>query len=190
MIREELILDRVRGKKVLDVGSVGQTNAYNLFSLMKSHCASIVGVDLPECEQTLKKSFNCELEDMMGDGDAKIVFANMESAALDEKFDVIVLGDVIEHVFNPGKLLSNLREHLNDDGELIITTPNAKWPTVFCKPNPTHVLWHDRYTLAYLLEQHDLRVKHWRYYFGNKPHYSLWKKFLVWRQGLYFVAVK
>ncbi len=40
------------------------------------------------------------------------------------KFDVIVLTEVIEHIFDPDNLIENAIKLLNDHGILIITTPN------------------------------------------------------------------
>jgi len=41
-----------------------------------------------------------------------------------EKFDYILLLDVLEHVLNPQKLLKQSKQKLNHDGKLIITLPN------------------------------------------------------------------
>jgi methionine biosynthesis protein MetW len=41
-----------------------------------------------------------------------------------EKFDFILLLDVLEHVANPEKLLSEAKEKLNSTGKIIITMPN------------------------------------------------------------------
>ena len=43
---------------------------------------------------------------------------------LGEKFDTVVMGDVIEHVENPVNLVRFAIRHLNDDGKVIVKTPN------------------------------------------------------------------
>ena len=43
---------------------------------------------------------------------------------LGEKFDTVVLGDVIEHVNNPVDLIRFAKRHLNPGGEIIAKTPN------------------------------------------------------------------
>ena len=43
---------------------------------------------------------------------------------LGEKFDVVNIGDVIEHVSNPLKLLEFAKRHLNQNGQIIVRTPN------------------------------------------------------------------
>lgn len=48
--------------------------------------------------------------------------ANAEDFYLGEKFDFVTLVQVIEHVSNPGLVLDNIREHLFDEGILIMST--------------------------------------------------------------------
>ncbi len=55
--------------------------------------------------------------------------ANLEIDALsgflnDEKFDVIVCADVLEHLRNPGEILSGLKNHLKPEGYLVTSIPN------------------------------------------------------------------
>lgn len=49
-----------------------------------------------------------------------------ESLRLGEKFDVVIAGEIIEHLPNPGRFLERARAHLADGGELIVTVPNAR----------------------------------------------------------------
>lgn len=42
-----------------------------------------------------------------------------------EKFDYIILADVLEHTFDPKKILKELKDFLNDDGKIIISLPNT-----------------------------------------------------------------
>lgn len=49
-----------------------------------------------------------------------------ESDFPEQYFDIITLWDVIEHIPNPGPLLSYLNKILKDDGVLFIHTPNIK----------------------------------------------------------------
>ncbi len=41
-----------------------------------------------------------------------------------ERYDVIVAGDILEHVTDPKRLLSDLRDHLNPGGEILVSVPN------------------------------------------------------------------
>jgi SAM-dependent methyltransferase len=44
---------------------------------------------------------------------------------LKEKFDVIIAGELIEHIENSGIFLENVKKHLNKGGIFFISTPNA-----------------------------------------------------------------
>lgn len=45
-------------------------------------------------------------------------------------FDYIVLGDVLEHLYNPDNLLMKLKKFLKDDGHIIISIPNISHASV------------------------------------------------------------
>lgn len=53
-----------------------------------------------------------------------------------QRFDLVILSEVLEHVFDPVFVLKNIHEILNSDGEVIITTPNFmtwtnRWKFIF-----------------------------------------------------------
>lgn len=48
-------------------------------------------------------------------------------AVRNEKFDVIILIDVIEHLENIGEALKNLRDCLSNDGVILVTTPSPHY---------------------------------------------------------------
>jgi 2-polyprenyl-3-methyl-5-hydroxy-6-metoxy-1,4-benzoquinol methylase len=186
--RENIIIKHITGKRVLDIGSIGQSGEYCLWKLIENHARYLVGVDLEKAEIKNKELFSLEDTATSHHNDKRIVYGNMETLDLKEKFDVIIAGDVIEHISNPGLFLDNIKRHLEDNGKLILTTPNAKWITVFLRPNPTHVLWHDIYTMRQLLKRHGFKIEHYYYYYGNKPHYSILIKPILLRQSLLVIA--
>ncbi len=187
MYREKIILDLIKNKKVLDIGSLGQTDAYSLWNLYKTvDVKSLTGIDLPDVQEDINKVFNTKYNH----DDTRIISGNMETHQFNEKFDIAIAGDVIEHVFNQGLFLANIFKHLEDDGKLVITTPNAKWPTVIIKPNATHTLWHDKYTLEYILSQHGFKIDKFSYYYGNKQHYNIFQKMLIIRQSMFLICSK
>jgi len=187
MIREQIILKLIQNKDILDIGSIGQTDSYSLWNLYKnSKCRSLTGIDLPESKEIVKKYFKIDKSKIAGE--EKIVFGNMETYNFNREFDVIVAGDVLEHVDNQGLFLSNIKKHLREDGILILTTPNAKWLTALLPPNPTHKLWHDRYTLACMLDNCGLKIQKFRYYYGNKPHYNPFMKLVCLRQNMLVIC--
>jgi SAM-dependent methyltransferase len=120
----------------------------------------------------------------------EIIRGDMESCDLGRRFEVVVAGDVIEHVSNQVLFLQNIHRHLTDDGILVLTTPNAKWPTVFLRPNETHTLWHDQFTLRHTLQRAGFVIHRLVYYPGNKPSYPWWIRPLLWRQQILVMAGK
>lgn len=57
---------------------------------------------------------------------AELVYGYFESFETEEKFDVIVMGFILEHVIDPGLLLAKFRSFLRPGGRLFVTVPNAK----------------------------------------------------------------
>ena len=188
MQREDLIVPLISGQRVLDIGSLGQSSVYCLWNVLNEHSASLTGVDLPDAEQTAREILKVTADGLRHKNDPRITYGNMETLDLGATFDVVTAGDVIEHVSNQGLFLDNIRRHLMPGRRLILTTPNAKWPKVLFRPNATHVLWHDAFTLRQLLERHGFRVETIRYYRGNKPHYPWWVRPLLLRQQIFVVA--
>jgi SAM-dependent methyltransferase len=110
-----------------------------------------VGIDI--YEDGIKK--------MQADGE-EVYLANAESFDINIKdFDLVVLGDIIEHVSNPGLVLDNANRHLHDEGILFVTTPNPFSIAMFLKilvrggynVNSEHVTWFDPVLLSFLLDR-------------------------------------
>lgn len=55
-----------------------------------------------------------------------VVYGNAYSIPKDKKYDNVLLGDVIEHLEFPEKCLAEIRQVLNKNGNLFITTPPAR----------------------------------------------------------------
>jgi 2-polyprenyl-3-methyl-5-hydroxy-6-metoxy-1,4-benzoquinol methylase len=88
-----------------------------------------------------------------------------------EKFDIILAGEIIEHVANPGLFLSSLISIMNKTTELVLTTPNAFSFKGFLhsmlqeeKVHQDHNYYFSYYVLKQLLEKFDLRCKEIYYY--------------------------
>jgi SAM-dependent methyltransferase len=89
-----------------------------------------------------------------------------EGFDLDERFDVVLAGELIEHLSNPGRFLECARRHLYPDGILLLTTPNRfsaiaflkalrrNQIPVYGKPIAKHVMCFDEDTIRSLLIRH------------------------------------
>jgi len=88
-----------------------------------------------------------------------------------EKFDLIIAGDVIEHLPNPGQFLEGCRDALTANGLLLITTANAFGVSRFAKAllsheavHPEHTAYYSHRTLGRLCEMSGLRASRLGYY--------------------------
>jgi len=146
--------------RVLDVGVANHDSLYAmergvwLHGLIRDKAASVVGVDILQDEV-------CRLQKM----GYSVILADVETMQLHQKFEVIVAGEIIEHLSNPGAFLDRAHDHLTTDGRLIITTPYP-W-SIICiagaflgrvSVNEEHTCWFDPLTLTQLLSRHGFAV--------------------------------
>lgn len=115
----DFILNHVRNKKVLDIGVCEHDLKYIESPDWKHRkiveaSAETVGLDIIESlvNKLNEKGFNVLVADATGKDD------------LGQRFDAVVIGDVIEHVNDPVALLKFAKRHLNEGGEIYVTTPN------------------------------------------------------------------
>src|SRR5437867_1621158 len=88
-----------------------------------------------------------------------------------EPADLVVAGEVIEHLDAPGPFLRAMRVLTRPDGRLVLTTPNAYRALNFLAPvsgselvHPDHTAWHSPRTLRTLLERNGWDVAEVAYY--------------------------
>lgn len=118
--KEDKISELCQGKTVLDLGCIDHTSETAvklgdrwLHERIKKVSKELVGVDiLPEDIKKLNRK------------GYKIINVNVEKMDLGRKFDVIVAGDLIEHVSNVGVFLQKVKKHMRKDSIAIISTPN------------------------------------------------------------------
>jgi len=111
--RVRQVLDLVGEKKViLDVGcGIGEIG-----TLLIQNKNKVYGVDISPtaAKRAGKRGLIAKHSDIEKEG---ISFRN-------NYFDVVVAGEVIEHVFDTGQFLEEIRKKLKKRGELVLTTPN------------------------------------------------------------------
>ncbi|MBN1555541.1 MAG: class I SAM-dependent methyltransferase [Phycisphaerae bacterium] len=144
---------------VLDLGCVchdlDQTAVPWLHAFLVKRAGRVVGVDiLPDAV------------DRMNREGFTAVCANAETVDLGETFDVVVAGDILEHLGNLGEFLDRAKRHLADEGVLLITTPNpityVRFLRVLLKgqagANKEHTCWFTAKVLRQLARRHGLVV--------------------------------
>ena len=141
--RERWIADRVKGKRVLDIGASG-----DLSEIVKE-VADQVSVNRTNADYCI----DVEKEELPNDD-----------------FNYVLCGEILEHLSNPGIFLDKLHQYLCP---IIITVPNAfgnnRGRVGIENVNREHVAYYSYYTLLTLIERHGFRLLEWHWYKG-KPY--------------------
>jgi 2-polyprenyl-3-methyl-5-hydroxy-6-metoxy-1,4-benzoquinol methylase len=164
----EAVLPLVRGKSVLDVGSIGHSyagrNGYKTwnFAVLADHAAKIKGFDLLASDVAAAREDGFDID--VGDAESYI------SA---EPYEVVFAGDLIEHLSNPGRFVACCHQNLVPGGRLVLSTPNtysfAKIARVIGRRtneppvNPEHTCYYTPQTLAELVTRHGFRLVEVKY---------------------------
>jgi 2-polyprenyl-3-methyl-5-hydroxy-6-metoxy-1,4-benzoquinol methylase len=104
------------GKRVLDVGC---SSGYLARPLVEQGC-TVVGIERdPEAAEVAREICAEVLV-----GDVETVDLPFERGS----FDVVLCGDLVEHLRDPGAFLARVRPLLGEGGRLVLSTPNvANW---------------------------------------------------------------
>ena len=157
--RESFLVALAQGKKVLHVGCVDAgllddrlANDSWLHTKLEGTSVELWGLD----------SDTEGVRRLKGAGFQHVIAGSAESPPKEiprEYFDLVVAGEVIEHVRNPGLFLDAAARLVAPGGVLVITTPNA---LRFYNPvtallgreliHPEHLSWYSPYTLRSAVE--------------------------------------
>lgn len=168
--KDDLIIELCKNKSVLHIGAADYPFSSEkakagvlLHQKLQKVSKNIIGTDLSnEAIMELKK-YN--ISDIIKK-DISIPFTN----SYKNKFDIIILGDVIEHLFNPGLALENLKNIMGKETKLIITTPNC-----YCYDNianifrnneivhQDHCFWPSKKTMIQLFSFYNFKVVNFNY---------------------------
>lgn len=77
---------------------------------------NILGIDIDNKSVEYAKSYNIY---------SNVSFKCCRVEEVEEKYDIIIASEIIEHIQDPVNFLKSLRDKLNDNGIIIITTPNG-----------------------------------------------------------------
>ena len=171
LCRWSFIVERCRHKRVLHLGCIGMTDRpladklqamrdnQVLHPLLEKVAASVVGVD-SEVEAVEELNRNGLHEIIAGD------VRNIDRLYLGRDFDVVVCGDLIEHLDEPGRMLSGIRTCMAPRAELLITTPNSLGLPNFVRyalgrpiDGTEHLISFNIFTLNNLLRRHGFRIQ-------------------------------
>lgn len=164
---------KIGAKRCLDLGCGDGSNCISL----KKIVPEVKGCDIsPNAViKASKKGIN-----------AKVVDLNQKKFPYKKSsFDLVWLTDVIEHVFWPDSLLSNIYEILTKNGYLFLTTPNVSWfinrfqilnGNTLYDIHPQHIHWFNQKRLLEILTNHGFKIVNFSSYKRIVP-YPLSLKF-------------
>ncbi len=104
-----------KGKRVLELGTAGGT----MTEEFKRRQCTVVGVEIDPLAAK-KAELNCERM-IVGDLDKLDLVATLP----EDRFDVVVAADVLEHLVDPQRLLNQLGKLLKPDGYLVVSVPSV-----------------------------------------------------------------
>lgn len=176
VVREEWLVQRAAGRRVTHVGFVDypllESKVHSgdwLHARLADVATSIVGIDVDL--QGVEWADRLGFEAYAVDASSRREIERLGVAPA----DLVIAGEVIEHIQAPGHLLDAMHTLCKPDGRLIVTTPDAYRLLNFLVPltrrelvHPDHVAWHSPSTLRRLLETNRWRVETFVYY-QNRP---------------------
>ena len=132
------LIKKYNPQKILDLGC--QDGWLERGLRKENYTNPIVGLDLPEVIK------NYDYSDIQ---DFKVIGKNIEEGiSKEQKYDCVCCFEILEHLIHPYKILKQIREIIEENGILLITTPNGKEG----KKHTTHFNWYDARRMQILLK--------------------------------------
>ncbi len=160
--RIELLRTIARGKRTIDLGFIDQGRMSSkraegtwLHAELKEVARELVGIDLDA--DGVARAGELGYEALYADCQDResLLGLNLEPA------DVVIAGELIEHLDRPGAFLDAVKTLVAPNGVLVLTTPNSISLTNFLAAlagkelhNPDHVGWQSPQTAETLLGRH------------------------------------
>jgi SAM-dependent methyltransferase len=162
--KEDFIVKIGSGLNVLHLGCVGFTDlevegrvksAKQSLHWKLTQCSNVVGVD--RSRAVIEELRNRGVFDNVVTGDVE----RLDELLLRRKFDVVIAGDIIEHLSNPGRMLDGIKRFCTSNTRVVISTPNAfgmpnylRYSTGRFREGAEHVMSFNEQNLATLLKRH------------------------------------
>jgi SAM-dependent methyltransferase len=198
--RWEFILARCANRNVLHLGFIGETDAWldqkvdaikdehTLHSQLLKVASAVAGVDRDERAVEMIRSKvgwdNLHVADV----------EHLERLNLNGTFDVVLFGNLVEHLSCPGLALNGIHRFMNKKSEMIISTPNAfallsnvRFTLGRFREGDEHVTGYSRFMLQTLLERHGYAMTELFTCYDKPP--IGWKQKLKFAVGVPYFSV-
>lgn len=167
--RQDFVIERCRGKKVLHLGCVDSGYLQKklerkelLHQKLYNVSAELWGVDIDTAGISLLREQGFE-NLLVGD----VHYIDRLLQLKEQRFDIIVATEILEHLMNPGLFLKAIQKVMvPEHTELIISVPNAFGLSRLFHllrgvefVHPDHNFWFSYYTLINLLKKSGLEVQ-------------------------------
>lgn len=153
VVRVPFVQACCNGKVVLNIGCASGT----FHDELKGVAKQIYGVDIEQCE--FEGFYQCDVEE--------------DPLPELNDIEVVVCGEIIEHLANPGIFLKKLKRYAG--AEFVITVPNCLYGAVRIKNgrvyenvNYSHTCWYSPKTIRTLLERYGFAINEFYWYGGVK----------------------
>ncbi len=120
MLRNNFIKKYIKRKEVLHLGFLGEdtTKRFSpIHEFLLKNSKNVMGIDIDKkrVDVLKKKGFDVMCDDA-------ITLVKLKET--NRKFDVVLAGEIIEHLENPKDHVENIKQLLSENGVAIFTTPN------------------------------------------------------------------
>lgn len=170
--RVDRLLELTAGRRVIDLGFVdsGRMRAKRehgawLHARLAEAAGDLVGIDADEEGVALARELGYDAHAADCESSESLAALGLEPA------EIVLAGELIEHLDRPGAFLAAARALVAEDGLLVITTPNAGALTNTLAGllgvelvNSDHVGWQSWHTLKTLLERNGWHLRSLEYY--------------------------
>jgi hypothetical protein len=182
VLRREFLVQIARGKRVLHLGCTDAPYTREaiaggtfLHAALAEAATDICGLDGDS--DGIKLMQDAGFENII-QGDLE----NLDRVSLPAEPDLIIAGEMIEHLNNPGLFLSGVKRLMSPETRLVVTTVNAYCGMRFFRyglrgkggtaepVHPDHVAYYSYSTLNLLLRRHGMRVEEFLFYDIGKEH--------------------
>ncbi len=169
---EDWILEQTRDRSVLHLGCAGDFLSAGdtacLHVQISRRARDLWGVELDrnalqQVQQWLPEDPEGRFRYFQGDVE------DLSDLPIHRTFDTVLVGSIIEHLSNPGRMLSGIRKHVAPDGRVLVVTPHVFGLLQFMRVafrrteavHPQHTSWYSISTLTELCRRHGLEPMEW-----------------------------